>query len=220
MVMMDLRDLLRDILGSYRVQFLALREQCTVSEASALDFQFRDQLYESFDYAGFAASVMALVPEDNVIDYRDDFGLHYLVFRDRDRTDGAYAFCGPYTYHAFSETEWERLIGQHDLHADSMEALRWYFKRIPVIEDYLLTNKSRDAHIQGVYERFLRLCDGDEERARQITYDHRARPENIQAFYDEVETRYGSMEGLIHEQLAISEADRERFRASCTTSAQ
>ena len=92
--------------------------------------------------------------------------------------------------------------------------------REDILKDYLLTNKSRDAHIQGVYERFLRLCDGDEERARQITYDHRARPENIQAFYDEVETRYGSMEGLIHEQLAISEADRERFRASCTTSAQ
>ncbi len=82
--MMDLQDIFRDILGSYRVQFVLLRERCTVSEASALDFLFRDQLYETFDYAAFAAGIMALVPEDGAIDYKDDFGLHYLVFRGRD----------------------------------------------------------------------------------------------------------------------------------------
>ena len=83
MVMMDLRDVLRDIAGSYRVQFLLLPEECTAQEASALDFLFRDQLYEAFDYSAFARAIMALVPEDNVIDYKDDFGLHYLVFRGR-----------------------------------------------------------------------------------------------------------------------------------------
>ena len=36
MIMMDLRDILRDILGSYRVQFLLLRRQCTAPEAAAL----------------------------------------------------------------------------------------------------------------------------------------------------------------------------------------
>jgi len=137
MVMMDLRDLFRDILGSYRVQFLLLREHCTVSEASALDFLFRDQLYESFDYAGFARSVMALVPDDNVIDYKDDFGLHYLVFQARETEERAYAFFGPFSYHAFNEADWQRLIAQHSLSAESMDAIRWYFKRIPVIQDYL-----------------------------------------------------------------------------------
>lgn len=137
MVLMDLRDILRDILGSYRVQFLLLRQRCTVSEASALDFSFRDQLYESFDYSAFASAIMALVPEDNVIDYKDDFGLHYLVFRGRDMAEEAFAFCGPFTYHAFNETDWERLIEKHGLQDDSMDAIRWYFKRIPVIQDYL-----------------------------------------------------------------------------------
>ena len=84
MVMMDLRDLFRDILGSYRVQFLLLRENCTMSEASALDFLFRDQLYEVYDYVQLAKDIMALVPPDSAIDYKDDFGLHYLVFRGRD----------------------------------------------------------------------------------------------------------------------------------------
>ena len=90
MVMMDLRDVLRDILGSYRVQFLLLRQQCTAPEASALDFLFRDRLYEGFDYVQFASGIMALVPEDNVIDYKDDFGLHYLAFQGRDTETGAF----------------------------------------------------------------------------------------------------------------------------------
>ena len=137
MVLMDLRDIFRDILGAYRVQFLLLREHCTVLEASALDFMFRDRLYESFDYVGFASGMMASVPEDNVIDYKDDFGLHYLVFRGRDTEDGAFAFFGPYTYHPIDENDWERLIEKHGLTPDSMDAIRWYFKRVPVIQDYL-----------------------------------------------------------------------------------
>ena len=137
MVMMDLRDLFRDILGSYRVQFLLLREHCIVSEASALDFLFRDQLYEAYDYVQFAKDIMALVPQDSAIDYKDDFGLHYLVFRGRDTEEGLFAFCGPFAYHAFDEKEWAGLIQKHGLQSDSMDALRWYFKRIPVILDYL-----------------------------------------------------------------------------------
>ena len=137
MIMMDLRDILRDILGSYRVQFLMLRRQCTVPEAAALDFLFRDHLYESFDYTAFAANIMALVPEDNVIDYKDDFGLHYLVFRGRDTEEGAFAFFGPFTYRAYGEEDYQRLVSRHDLPAESIDAIRWYFKRIPVIQDYL-----------------------------------------------------------------------------------
>ena len=137
MVMMDLRDVLRDILGSYRVQFLQLREQCTGPEAAALDFQFRDQLYEDFDYAAFARAIMDLVPEDAVIDYKDDFGLHYLVFRGRASEEGSCAFFGPYTYRAYGEEDYEKLIAMHSLQPDSIDAIRWYFKRIPVIQDYL-----------------------------------------------------------------------------------
>ena len=137
MLMMDLRDILRDILGSYRVQFLLLRRQCTGPEASALDFMFRDRLYESFDYVRFARDIMALVPEDNVIDFKDDFGLHYLVLRARDTDEESCAFCGPFTYRLFGEEDYERLIARHSLPPDSVEALRWYFRRIPVIQDYL-----------------------------------------------------------------------------------
>ena len=137
MMMMDLRDIFRDILGAYRVQLLLLPRQCTVPEASALDFLFRDRLYESFDYIGFASAIMALVPEAGGIDYKDDFGLHYLVFRARTQEDGVFAFCGPFTYRLYGEEDYDRLIHRHGLTEDSIDAIRWYFKRIPVIQDYL-----------------------------------------------------------------------------------
>ena len=49
MIVMDLRDVLRDILGAMRVQYLLLERSCTSLEASILDFQFRGPLYEDFD---------------------------------------------------------------------------------------------------------------------------------------------------------------------------
>ena len=165
MVMMDLRDILRDILGAYRVQFLLLSRQCTAPEAAALDFQFRDQLYESFDYPRFAAGIMALVPEDNVIDYQDDFGLHYLVFRGRQTDSGAYAFCGPYTYRTYDENDYETLIRRHDLQPDSIDAIRWYFKRIPVIRDYL----SWQHMLSTLLARYLANPD---LQIKRVTYDH------------------------------------------------
>ena len=137
MVVMDLRDVLRDIVGSLRVQFLLLERGCGTPEASALDFQFRAQLYEGFDYAAFAAGIMELVPEEDVIDYKDEFGLHYLVFPGRDSESGCCFFFGPYLYRAYGETEYRELIRKNGLSDSAIEAIRWYFKRIPVVFDVL-----------------------------------------------------------------------------------
>lgn len=137
MILMDLQDALRNILGAYRVQYVVLQNLCTSMEASALDFQFRDQLYEDYDYALFARQVMAAVPEETIIDYKDDFGLHYLVFEGRNKEKGTYIFFGPFLYHTVEEKEYERMISQHSLNEEALDAIRWYFKRIPVIHDYL-----------------------------------------------------------------------------------
>ena len=137
MIMMDLQEVLRVILGSYRVQFIALERGCSSPEASALDFLFRDQLYEGFDYSAFATGIMVQVPEDGVIDYKDSFGLHYIVFHGRGAEKTFFNFCGPYTYRPYGEADFSRLIEAHDLQGEAIDAVRWYFKRIPVIEDYL-----------------------------------------------------------------------------------
>jgi AraC-like DNA-binding protein len=189
MIMMDLRDVIRDILGSYRVQFLILPESCTGAEASALDFQFRDQLYESFDYAQMAERMSSLVPEDGVIDYKDDFGLHYLILRGRNSEQGSVIFFGPYTYRSYGEEEYLKLQERHSLPAEALEAIRWYFKRIPVILDYL----SWQHLFTGLLARYLAFPDLE---IKSVSYDH---PETVKQKptvslssipYTSVEARY------------------------------
>ena len=196
--MMDLRDILRDTLGAYRVQFLYLHRHPVPLEASALDFLFRNQLYESFDYVQFAENIMALVPEDDVIDYRDDFDLHYLVFpvsREIDE-ENIYVFCGPFTYKTFKEEDFERLIHLHGLTSDSIEALRWYFKRIPVIRDYL----SWQNLLSSLLSRYLSNPD---LQIRSVVFNHpeTAKPRPSVSLssipYSSVEARYAVENALL-----------------------
>ena len=137
MIAIDIRDVLRDVLGSLRVQYLVLRRGCSSPEASGLDFGFRGQLYEDFDYSEFASSIMELVPEENVIDYKDDFGLHYLVLPGCDTETGAFIFCGPYLYRNYTEDDYRELLRRRGLSDSAIEAIRWYFMRVPVVFDVL-----------------------------------------------------------------------------------
>lgn len=88
--------------------------------------------------------------------------------------------------------------------------------REDILEDYLLTNVSRDKNYQKTFERFLRLADGNEERAHELTRAHRAVPANLDAFCEAVVDRYGSMDAFLHGTLAITEARCEQLRARCT----
>ena len=135
MIMIDLNDVLRDILGALRVQYLRLPYGCSSPEASALDFQFRAQLYENYDYASMAAYLMDLAPENDAIDYKDSFGLHYLIFRGRGAEADSCYFFGPYLYHSYTNAQLQELIDRNTLSDSAIEALRWYFKRVPVVFD-------------------------------------------------------------------------------------
>ncbi len=88
-----------------------------------------------------------------------------------------------------------------------------------ILDDYLLTNISRDAKLEAVYVKFLRIAGGDEAEARRLVHEHRARRENLEAFLEAVCERYGNVERFVHEQLGVGDALREGFRAACTISA-
>ena len=92
--------------------------------------------------------------------------------------------------------------------------------RDDILQDYLLTNVSRDAGIQPVHERFLAFAQGDEARARELTHSHRARPENLDAFYEEAAARFGDMNAFIRTQLGIDDGLREEIRQACSVAAQ
>lgn len=88
--------------------------------------------------------------------------------------------------------------------------------REDILADYLLTNESRDKHYDRLFERFLRLADGDEQRAHELVLSHRARPESLDAFYAAVDERCGNMERFIRSQLGIDTAEQTRIREACT----
>ena len=72
-----------------------------------------------------------------------------------------------------------------------------------ILDDYLLTNISRDAHIDEMFQRFLRLSGGNERIAWEVTNSHAARPENLKAYRDSVNERYGSMDAFVKNILGI-----------------
>lgn len=87
--------------------------------------------------------------------------------------------------------------------------------REDILEDYLFTNVARDKNFDKMLERFMRFAE-DEQRARELVESHRALPENLDAFYESVEERYGTMEAFIRNQLGIDDARRDAIRAACT----
>ena len=89
-----------------------------------------------------------------------------------------------------------------------------------ILHDYLLTNAARDKTLEHVHARFLRLADGNEELARELTVAHRARPENLTAFREAVCGAYGSMDAFVRDRLGIDDARREELRRACTRPAQ
>ncbi|MBQ9002588.1 MAG: tyrosine-protein phosphatase [Eggerthellaceae bacterium] len=87
--------------------------------------------------------------------------------------------------------------------------------REDILEDYLLTNIDRDRNFEKTFQRFMKFS-GNELKARELVHSHRARPENLEAFYEEIDDRYGSMSAFIRNQLGISDAERANMRSTCT----
>lgn len=75
--------------------------------------------------------------------------------------------------------------------------------RDAIYEDYLATNISRDRRYDEMFERFLRLADGDEKRAAELVDEHRARSENLDAFYGSIDAQYGSFEAYLSDILGF-----------------
>lgn len=83
-------------------------------------------------------------------------------------------------------------------------------------KDYLFTNVARDKNYEKNFARFLRFANGDEQRARELVHNHRAQSENLVAFREAVEQRYGSMEDFVRNQIGIDDSLRAAIRLSCT----
>ena len=90
--------------------------------------------------------------------------------------------------------------------------------RDDILDDYLLTNVSRDKRYDEMFARFLRLSDGDEKRAHELVVSHRAEPENIAAFYAAIDGEYGSWDAFMRETLGMTDDRVRAIREACTVS--
>lgn len=88
--------------------------------------------------------------------------------------------------------------------------------RETILDDYLYTNVSRDKRYDEMFERFLRLAEGDEQRAHELVIAHRALPENLDAFYGAVEEKYGTLDDFIRNQLGIADDRRCELQRELT----
>lgn len=196
MVTIDLQDVLRTLFGSYRIQLTRVNKGASSADLSALDYRFRAQLYESYDYTAMAAEVIGLLIPDNVMDYRDDFGLHYMVFRNPESEGGGYSFCGPFLYRSYGAEDFRRLLRDHQLEDGALNAIEWYFKRVPVIHDSLGWRQMLSVFLS----RYLANPDLD---IRTVRHDHpeEAKRKPMVALssisYDSVEARYAVEEAML-----------------------
>lgn len=87
--------------------------------------------------------------------------------------------------------------------------------RDDILQDYLYTNVARDSDYSNIFARFLRLADGNEALAHDLTEAHRATPENLQAFYNAIDEGFGSMGNFLTSALCVDDKiiayAREKF---------
>ena len=84
-----------------------------------------------------------------------------------------------------------------------------------IVEDYLLTNVSRDKRYEEMFERFYRFT-GDAKQADELVESHRARPENIDAFLQAIDEEYGSFDSFMIDVLGMTDDRRKAVVAQLT----
>lgn len=85
-----------------------------------------------------------------------------------------------------------------------------------ILRDYLLTNISREAHIDTTYDRFLKLCNGNQDHAREITRAHAARAENIEAYVASIKNHYRNLDAFLFEAMKVPPILVDRARTELT----
>lgn len=83
-----------------------------------------------------------------------------------------------------------------------------------ILEDYLLTNISRDKQYPQMFERFYALCS-NEDAAHELVMTHRALPEYVSAFYEAIDVEYGCMDVYLSEVLGLDAEYIESVRSAC-----
>ncbi len=190
---------LEDILISYRVPIFHLSIHS--DNLADLDFHFREQLFDSFDYKETFLQMTASVSNEYAVDYTDNFGFHYMIFQSPDSTlkEPTYIILGPFLYQQFTDTEVYQLIQEKNIPSAFAQDIKSYFYRVTVISDmnswhYMLNR------IVSRYTGFpvsFHSIEGDHlTKHKASSLDDSLLPKSVVAF-SAIEARYKVEAGLI-----------------------
>lgn len=196
----NFRELLTyDILSSYRVHYLELTSDSPY--LSDLDFNFRGQLLEKFDYHKFFSKLTEHVTVEHPIEYIDELGLHYMIFENCDEalSEKTFICLGPFLYKKYTDSEIFQLIQNRHIPSTYHEDVTAFFHRITVISDML----SWQFMIVRIMARFFgqklsfHIIDSNAlSGAKKDIDDSTFTPKSTAAFAA-IEARYKIEEGLI-----------------------
>ena len=131
-------DLFGIFLNAYRIRHIQL--SAAADSLSAIDFKFRGQIYQDFDYAQLFSSMTAHAIPNFPIEYIDDLGLHYFIAC-MIESETTYHILGPFLFQSPSFLESDddlvSFLEKNNIHPRHASQIKNFFARITVISDQL-----------------------------------------------------------------------------------
>lgn len=140
MKQIDILDVLDDLLAAFRVRSFLLTHNS--KDFDNLDFRFRGQLYQNYDYKPLFEKMTAAVTPEQPVEYTDNFGLHYMILEEEPNGgEPIYRIIGPFLYaqpaELSSDVEFYQFVESKGIPQHHAEQVKAFYLRITVIYDML-----------------------------------------------------------------------------------
>ncbi len=127
----------QDILLAYRLK------ETVVSSDSALfsdiDNGYRKQLFPDYDYTAYFNELISQVLPEQPVEFRDNFGLYFIIWQEKSDTALEYHFIGPYLYQLpfnIDDTEsYNHFAESKHIPEEGRNQVIGYFSQITVVQD-------------------------------------------------------------------------------------
>ena len=197
---MELNVILSDIYTSFRLQ--ELHFSTASSDFANIDYHFREQIFPSYDYTELFRDMINFVSYSSPIYYRDDLGLYYLIYLEKESKTEApsYTFVGPFLQDAFTDADYLTIIEQQSIPPHRLEDIKAFFFRVTVIEDVICWHTLMNRMISRYFGQdisFVHINSSLPLTNLENDMDQSLVPQSVAAF-SALEARYEIEANLIH----------------------
>lgn len=202
-------DLFGIFLNAYRIRHIQL--SAAADNLSTIDFEFRRQIYQDFDYAPLFASITSHAAPALPIEYVDDIGLHYFAAR-MIESESTYHILGPFLFQSPSFLESDddlvSFLEKNNIHPRHSSQVKNYFARITVISDQLACKYLYEAILEktlGTAVHLLTVTSADTKKDAIARQSISASDTTLD--YDAFEARYETENKMLD---AIAAGDTQK----------